>query len=143
MAGMGLPPKPADKRARVNKDPIPTRVVHIVRADAPPLPSGHAWHPRTESWWEMWARSPLAADFTELDWAFLLETAVIHSAFWFGDLKQAPELRLRAAKFGITPEDRARLRIVFADADEKDEKRTGPQPQGTYGNLRAMRPASS
>jgi hypothetical protein len=40
-----------------------------------------------------------------------------------GQWTLAAELRLRVAKMGATPEDRARLRITFADADEKDEKR--------------------
>ncbi|WP_443701391.1 phage terminase small subunit [Prescottella equi] len=35
-------------------------------------------------------------------------------------------MRLRVAKFGATPEDRARLRIQFAAADEADGKRTRP-----------------
>jgi hypothetical protein len=39
-----------------------------------------------------------------------------------GDKAVAPELRLRVAKFGATPEDRARLRITFAAADEAEEK---------------------
>jgi hypothetical protein len=30
-------------------------------------------------------------------------------------------------KYGATPEDRARLRITVADADEKDEKRNKHQ----------------
>ena len=37
----------------------------------------------------------------------------------------AGELRLRVAKHGATQEDRARLRITFAAADEADEKRSG------------------
>ena len=40
-----------------------------------------------------------------------------------GQWTLAAEVRLRVAKFGATPEDRARLRMVFADADEKDDKR--------------------
>jgi hypothetical protein len=49
----------------------------------------------------------------------------------------ASELRLRMAKFGATPEDRARLRIVFADADEKDEKRASRQPD-PYAHIHAV-----
>jgi hypothetical protein len=48
----------------------------------------------------------------------------MHHAMWSkGQWTLAAEVRLRVAKFGATPEDRARLRITFADADEKDEKR--------------------
>lgn len=144
MPGAGLPPKPADKRARKNADPIPTRVIPLVRSSAPDLPQDHAWHPRTTDWWAMWTDSQMAADFTSVDWDFLIDTAVIHSAFWFGDLKQAAELRLRVAKFGVTPEDRARLRIVFADADDREDRgreRSSGQADASsaYGNIRAIR----
>lgn len=74
----------------------------------------------------MWAESELARDFTATDWSFLLDTALMHHAMWSkGQWTLAAEVRLRVAKFGATPEDRARLRITFADADEKDEKRAG------------------
>lgn len=131
-------PKPADKRARNNPDPIGTRVFPLVRCDAPELPTLIDWHWRTHDWWGMWQRSPLAKDFTEGDWDYLTDTAVIHTAFWKGDLKLAGELRLRVAKFGVTPEDRARLRIVFAEADEKDSK-PAPAASDRYGNIQAIR----
>ena len=71
----------------------------------------------------MWADSPLADDFTSTDWSELLDTATLHARLWMGVASVAPELRLRVAKFGATPEDRARLRITFAQADEAEEKR--------------------
>jgi hypothetical protein len=82
------------------------------------------WHPRTRSWWATWADSPQADAFTATDWSFLLDTALMHHVMWSkSQWTLAAEVRLRVAKFGATPEDRARLRMVFADADEKDEKR--------------------
>ena len=60
--------------------------------------------------------SAQAKTFTETDWSFLLDTAVLHMEFWDGDRGVAAELRLRAAKFGATPEDRARLKIAVGDA---------------------------
>lgn len=124
MAGQGPAPKPADRRARRNKDPIGTTVLQFVHGEQPFLPADVDWHPQTVEWWSVWARTPLAATFTETDWQFLLDTAVLHHKLWRdGNVKVMAELRLRVAKFGATPEDRARLRIVFADADEKDEKR--------------------
>jgi hypothetical protein len=80
--------------------------------------------PRTRDWWTVWAESELSKDFTGTDWSFLIDTALMHHAVWAkGQWTLAAELRLRVAKMGATPEDRARLRITFADADEKDEKR--------------------
>jgi hypothetical protein len=88
-----------------------------------------AWPARTLEWWTMWRDSPLSATFTSTDWSELLDTALLHARFWRGEVKLAGELRLRVAKFGATPEDRARLRITFAQADEAEAK----QPQTPAG----------
>lgn len=131
MAGRGPAPKDPNRRARTNAEPIPLRVIAAQPTDQPPLPEvmpdGEPWPPRTVQWWRMWAESPLADDFTSTDWSELLDTAVLHGSFWRGETKVAAELRLRVAKFGATPEDRARLRITFAQADEAEEKRPVPQ----------------
>ena len=141
MPGFGPAPKDPRKRARTNSDPIPTTTLRFVKAEQPPLPRG-TWPKRTRDWWRMWGESAQADLFTSTDWDFLLDTATLHAALWSGDLKQAPELRLRVAKFGATMEDRARLRIQFAQADEADAKR--PADSGArerYADLRVL-PAS-
>lgn len=142
MAGMGPAPKPAGRRARANKDPVPSVVLEFRKADAQDLPDEIDWHPRTVAWWEMWKRSAQAETFTESDWSFLLDTALMHHAMWSkGQWTLAAEVRLRVAKFGATPEDRARLRMVFADADEKDEKRAakqGDSSRARRGPLKAV-----
>lgn len=111
MAGQGPPPK--DRRRRRNVDPIPTTVVaqdEVLRG--PELPDGVDWHERTVAWWLTWRRSAQAQTFVDTDWSFLLDTALMHSAMWSkGQWTLAAEVRLRAAKFGATPEDRARLRL--------------------------------
>lgn len=90
----------------------------------------------------MWGRSAQAETFTATDWSFLLDTALMHHAMWSkGQWTLAAEVRLRVAKYGATPEDRARLRMVFADADEKDEKRaakSGQSARERYGSLRVL-----
>lgn len=148
MAGRGPAPKPSARRARRNADPVPTQALKLVRLPAPDLPdlgedakgNPQSWHPRTIEWWGMWSGSELAKDFTATDWSFLLDTALMHHAMWSkGQWTLAAEVRLRVAKFGATPEDRARLRIVFADADAKDEKRsTRPAAQKRYEGLHAV-----
>ena len=130
MAGRGPAPKDPSKRSRRNVDPVATRVIEV-SPDAQPglpevMPSGEAWPARTAEWWHMWADSPLSDEFTSNDWSELLDAAVLHGEYWSGNVKVAAELRLRVAKFGATPEDRARLRITFAQADEADERRTAP-----------------
>lgn len=135
MAGRGFAPKPSDRRVGHSKaDSL--RVIHADPVPQPELPTFEVevdgeltefvWPARTREWWQMWAASPLAAEFTSTDWSELLDTAVIHAKFWRGDVKVAPELRLRVAKFGATPEDRARLRITFAAADDAEDRRRGP-----------------
>jgi hypothetical protein len=132
MAGRGPAPKNPEQRARRNK-PAELRVIHAEPVPQPDLPSFHierdgelvefVWPARTEQWWRMWGESPLAAEFTATDWSELLDTAVLHAQFWRGRTSVAAELRLRVAKFGATPEDRARLKITFAQADEAEERR--------------------
>ena len=139
MAGRGPAPKPAGRRARTNVDPVPSTVLRFRRAEAPELPEDVEWHPRTRDWWAMWARSPQAATFVEADWSFLMDTALMHHAMWSkGQWTLAAEVRLRVAKFGATPEDRARLRMVFADADAKDERRSVKQAPGHFDGLRVV-----
>lgn len=145
MPGRGPAPKDPDRRAR-GKRGDDVRVLPLQTSKQPELPKrmpgGDPWPARTRTWWRMWAKSALAADFTANDWSELLDTAVLHGRYWSGDVGVAAELRLRVAKFGATPEDRARLRIQFAAAAEADEKRTRrsapTDPQSRYGNLRPV-----
>jgi hypothetical protein len=153
MAGHGPAPKPADRRARKNSDPTALRVIEVTASEQPKLPTNipgvrnEANRPvripaQTRTWWKMWADSPLSDDFTETDWSELLDTAVIHARFWAGDVKLAAELRLRVAKFGATPEDRARLRITFAQADraEKGPSEAAGAPADPEGSRAQLGP---
>lgn len=114
--------KPDDQRARRNKDIIPLRLIEVEPTPQPELPPDVDWHPQTVLWWHMWGQSAFAENFTDAEWSYLTDTALIHNEFWGGDMKMAPELRLRAAKFGVTPEDRVRLRIQILAKDEAEER---------------------
>lgn len=136
MAGRGPAPKDPSKRVRRNKDVVPLRVVEVEPAEKPELPEFSVqiesdgelsyekfeWPEATREWWDALDLHPLAHEFIETDWSYLLDTARLHAAFWQGDLKLAPELRLREAKYGFTPEDRLRLRIQFAQAAEGEDR---------------------
>jgi hypothetical protein len=76
-----------------------------------------------------------------VDWSELEACAVLHHEFMRKrSFTLGSELRLRMAKFGATPEDRARLRIQIADADERDAKRPGPPPsRERRGTLHALK----
>ena len=150
MAGRGPQPKDPAKRARRNAEPTPLRVVQVDPSSQPELPEfdvaveidgemssqSFVWPEATRRWWARWGDSPLSDEFTETDWDFLLDTALLHARLWTGDHKVAPELRLRVAKFGATTEDRARLRIQFAQADEADDKREGRKPPRRHAGLK-------
>lgn len=153
MAGRGPQPKDPARRARRNADPSPLRVIHCEPVTQPDLPDFEVeqdgglvefvWPARTQQWWAMWRDSPLSREFTETDWSELLDTAVLHAKFWRGQTSLAGELRLRVAKFGATPEDRARLRITFAQADDAEDKRptAGPSARERRAHMRSIPPA--
>lgn len=116
MAGRG--PAPKDKRSRdrdnANRDTISadgTARGFDLPMDA--LPDGEDWHPVTVRWWESWQFSPQAVRMnTDVDWMFLLDTALMHHTMWAkGKWEYSAEVRLRVAKFGATPEDRLRLKL--------------------------------
>lgn len=142
MAGRG--PSPKDPARKARHDSHATTVLRHEAAAAPPLPVGLRKIPVVRSWWETWKASPQAEHFGSTDWEFLLETAHLKAAFHEGDMKLAPELRLRVAKFGATPEDRARLRMQFAQADEADAKRPPTtSSRERRGTLHALPPAKA
>jgi hypothetical protein len=115
MAGRGPAPKNPDERRRRNQSEPLTVMQADGESHGPDLPEGVDWPDATRDWWDTWRRAPQAQTFTDTDWSFLLDTAVLHMEFWDGDRSVAAELRLRAAKFGATPEDRARLKIAVGE----------------------------
>jgi hypothetical protein len=125
--------KDPGQRARSNGENRPFRVVGLPVEPAPELPerfqqvigdrSVNIKYPeQTRTWWEHWIDSPLNDGFTAHDWDYLLITAAVHARVVLGiDHRAAAELRLREAKFGVTPEDRAKLRLVTVNADNAEE----------------------
>lgn len=120
MAGRGPAPKDPRRRARRGNSEIDPTIIEFEKAPQPELSAEWDWPDETLEWWSMWAQSPLSEHFMATDWSFLHDTAMLHARYWQGDISVAGELRVRVAKFGATPEDRARLRIQFADADHAD-----------------------
>lgn len=126
MAGKGFAPN----------NPKNIKTVAYAPSAQPPLPDlmpdGSPWPPESVALWEALAQYPLAEDWTLVEWLYHLDTIVIHAEFWLtGKATYAAELRLRLAKIGATAEDRARLRIAFANADEAESKGSGPVKPAT------------
>ena len=117
MAGPGRVPKEnlsreADTKRR-DADITKVSADGILRGS--PLPKDITWHPRTKAWWHSFRTSPLAQGFTESDWDFLLDTALLHTAMWEGATNLAAEIRLRVSAFGSTPEARLRLKLKITE----------------------------
>jgi hypothetical protein len=117
--------------------------VAFVKAKQPVLPrrmpDGRAWPARTRAWWRRWGRDPRAKRFDAAAWDDLLDTAVIHGQLWSGDWKAASELRLRTAKYGVTPEDRARMRVTLSDGLEDVPAGAASAVRARTGRARAVR----
>jgi hypothetical protein len=130
MAGRGFAPKDPSRRVDGGRGKPGLRAVPNTVAEQPGLPNrkGRNWPYETVEWWAMWGRSPLTDEFTENDWDELASAAVFHAMVWSEAtpptvrLKAGSELRQRMAKFGATPEDRARLRIQFSFAEQAEDK---------------------
>ena len=140
MAGNGPPPKDPAKRRRRNVAPAPTTVVaDDGQIRGPELPGGHEWPAQTLRWWQTWRTAPQSQALTSTDWDFLLDTALIHAAFWLGNATVAGELRLRVAKFGATPEDRMRLRMQIDETQPPTgDQSPSTEPESRYGHLRSV-----
>jgi hypothetical protein len=135
VAGHGPAPKDPAKRRRRNAEPkAKDTLVSDGEIRGPELPEGvledESWHPRTVQWWETWRRSAQSQTFTDTDWDFLLDTALMHHTMWSRQKWEfAAELRLRAAKFGATPEDRLRLRMEIETPGSG--RPTAPKPDAS------------
>lgn len=145
MAGRGPAPgqgaKSADERRRRNQPAA--EQFEVITPDGqlhgPGLPDTHDWPDPTVAWWETWRKSAMAPKFTDTDWAFLLDTAVLHADFWLGNRALAGELRLRVAKFGATVEDRARLKVEIGDPDKPSAPRRLQTKSGLDRKARLLR----
>ena len=139
MAGRGPAPKPQLTRDndQARREAATTKVTNDGVLRGMPLPNETPWHPRTVAWWATWRRSPLAQTFTEADWDFLLDTALLHSEMWTGETKLASEIRLRVSAFGSTPEARLRLKLKI-DNDVVEIAQTVNMDDARRNRLKAI-----
>lgn len=126
----GREKNPAD---RVRRNPE-TYVIDYVEWDGkmhgPPLPKAYEWCQATKDWWATWRHSPQSMVMTDTDWDFMLDTAILHNMLWspvpevdddnpnrrrtngaVSVTQLAGEIRQRVSKFGVTYEDRKKLRM--------------------------------
>jgi hypothetical protein len=134
--GRGPAPKAQHSRPRdTARRTAPNAILTGEPTRGPDLPDSMTWPEQTRHWWETWRTSPQSQVMLATDWDFLLDTAILHARFWTGESTTvAAELRLRVAKFGATPEDRARLRMQVG---EPDKVKADPGSQSPYSHLKA------
>lgn len=117
MPGRGVAPKAVRSRGRDSaaRAAEMTQVADTGELHGPELPDdaiSEPWHPMTIRLWETLRGNPMLVDLPDLDWQFLIDTALMHHIMWAtGKFTHAQEIRLRLAKFGATPEDRMRLKM--------------------------------
>jgi hypothetical protein len=94
----------------------------------------------TKKMWHDIRRSPQAnLIHSAIEWDYLLDTALMHHMMWTtGRFDQSGEVRMRLAKFGITPEDQLRLRIEIEDPSGAEEG-TEPGVPTNVTSLQAQR----
>lgn len=118
----GRPPKPADERQRTN-----SYATHILTWDGvtrgPDLPTnipGVKWCTVTIAWWEMWRNSPQAMLFEATDWAFLLDTALLHNELWMPK-REAVTDKNGKIKRQLTRKNIADLKTIAAEVRQRTE----------------------
>ena len=143
MSFRGPVPKSADARLK-GKPSQPTTHLLFERGEQPELPEEFDWPTQTRQWWRAWGEAAVAEKFTQLDWEYLLGTALLHAKLWERQSTEAAkELRLREEAFGVTIAARLRLRIQWIEAEEAEERRpAAPSARERFG-ARALASVSS
>jgi hypothetical protein len=71
--------------------------------DKPKLPEDIPFPDETVKWFESWRNSSRSDDWDELQWQYLIDTALVHSAVWGSqDFSMLGELHKRLAYMGLT-----------------------------------------
>lgn len=84
---------------------------------------------QAKEWWATVSSMPHCRLWTESDWLFALETALIADNFYrSGDMGAARELRARAKVLGTTADARRDLRIRYVSPDDRDDQAPEQQP---------------
>lgn len=83
------------------------------------------WPAATKRWWRALSRLPHCALWTDADWQFAADTALLVASYHAGDLRLANEIRTRERIMGTTADARRDLRIRYvppAPAEDPEQK---------------------
>lgn len=117
----GRKPKPeGQKRNRHAPTHDWTEVPNVPFEGGPDLPDREAgWPAMTLRWWKVVRSMPHAVLWTESDWGFAFDTALVAAKLHAGDVRVATELRNREKVLGTTVDFRRDLRIRYVDQVEE------------------------
>jgi hypothetical protein len=94
---------------------------------------------RTRDWWEAVSTMPHCRLWTKSDWAFALDTAMVHASSVYGSVTAASELRQREKILGTTLDARRDLRIRYSEGEFSNQPATttAPAPVAHIADRRA------
>lgn len=116
--------------------------------DLPDIP-GLPWYETTVAWWNVVRRMPHCRLWTEADWLFAIEAAVLKNQIWgeiFGGALPANligEERQRLALLGMTMEHRRKLGIRYVDPAQFPEELAAQTPAPAASNVKDISKAPS
>lgn len=84
-------------------------------------PDGRSWPTWTKNWWKAISTMPHCALWSDSDWRFALETALVAAQLHEGDTRAATELRNREKVIGTTVDFRRDLRIRYVKPNQGDD----------------------
>lgn len=92
--------------------------------DPPEVPGVEMFGP-LRTWWVILCSMPHCVLWTESDWQYAVDTAVLKSRFYEGDMPVAllTEIRRREESMGVTHDSRLKLRIRYIPVPEDEAKR--------------------
>ena len=73
----------------------------------------------TLSWWDALCKMPHCILWQESDWAFALDTALVHAQAVTGTISAAAEVRMREKSLGTTVDSRRDLRIRYVEPESE------------------------
>lgn len=141
----GPAPKPANKRARRNKDSVELKVYEGVPVIQPPLLENVPWPPQTQEWWRKLGELPQTREFNAVQWDHLMMVALIHADIWGnGNTKAIRDYQKAMAEYPILPATMLRMRVTALTGDEMQDKKTDRQARAVgkaksnFGELKAV-----
>lgn len=92
---------------------------------------------RTFDWWEAVSTMPHCALWSRSDWAFALDTAMVHASSVYGSVTASAELRQREKILGTTLDARRDLRIRYIDPNQEATEQATPTAVAQLSDRRA------